>query len=123
MVVDDKEVLEKPVDAEDAKKTLKRLSGKTHVVKTSHLLLTPTSSKTTKYDVIHEITETKVTFRVLEDEFIRDYVASGHPMDKAGSYGYMEEGAALVSKIEGDYFNVIGFSAATFADLIKQIYP
>ena len=121
VITDDGEILEKPEDQADAKATLKRLSGETHSVKTIMLLMMPETAHR-EVTWMHNITETRVTFRDLEDEFIEQYVASGHPMDKSGSYGYMEHGAALVSSITGDYFNVIGFSAATFARLVKTFY-
>ncbi|MCC6138173.1 MAG: septum formation protein Maf [Bdellovibrionaceae bacterium] len=75
-------VLGKPSDPEDAFETLKSLSGKTHKVITAFCLL---NTKNNDFLVDHEVSE--VTFRALEETEIREYVATGDPMDKAGSYG------------------------------------
>ena len=94
-------ILGKPKDSADAVNTLKLLSGKTHVVITGFAVLSEKSS-VFGYDV------SKVTFNDLSDELIRNYVATGKPMDKAGSYG-VQDGYDLVRGIIGSRYNVIGF--------------
>ena len=65
---------------------------------------------------------TEVVMPELDDAVISTYVESGEPMDKAGSYGIQGLGASLVSSINGDFFNVMGFPAHRFArELIKFI--
>ncbi len=103
-VVLENAILGKPIDADDAKAMLRKLSGNTHIVYTGVALIDSTSGKEHSF-----VEKTSVTFRVLSDKDIADYVASGSPMDKAGSYGIQEDhGAVFVSRIEGDYYNVVG---------------
>ena len=90
----------KPKSEEDAFNTLKLLSNKTHEVITGFAII----SKDFKY-VSHEIT--KVTFNNLTDKLILDYIKTGSPLDKAGSYG-IQDGYNLVKEIVGDYENVVG---------------
>jgi septum formation protein len=95
------EVLEKPADVDDALRMLRKLQGRTHQVVTSVALVSG--------ERIHQATDvTNVTFRRLEDDFLRAYIATGEPMDKAGAYGIQGYGAALVERIEGDFFGVMG---------------
>ena len=63
---------------------------------------------------------TKVTFRHVSDEFIRAYIATGEPMDKAGAYGIQGYGAALVEKVDGDFFGVMGLPVRLVLDLLEE---
>ena len=95
------EVLEKPVDADDALRMLRKLHGRTHQVVTSVALV--------QGERIHQATDvTNVVFRRMTDESLRAYIATGEPMDKAGAYGIQGYGAALVERIDGDFFSVMG---------------
>lgn len=101
-VVLNNEVLEKPIDEEDAKRMLKLLSNKAHQVITFYTLL--------KEDENIEITRkivTDVYFNELSDSLINEYVETGSPLDKAGAYG-IQDSFPLVKKIEGSYTNVVG---------------
>lgn len=93
-------VLGKPKNAQDAKKTLRSLSGKTHSVYTGWCLCTREGEQT-------GFCRSDVTFRDLSEEFIEEYVKSGSPLDKAGSYGIQDD-ERLVEKYEGSYTNIIG---------------
>jgi septum formation protein len=96
------EVLGKPVDAEDAKRMLHELSGKTHQVMTGVCLMT--LEKQHSFTVI-----TDVTFKTLTDEEINYYVEKYQPLDKAGAYGIQEWiGYIGVTGLKGSYFNVMG---------------
>lgn len=98
----DGEVMGKPVDAEDARRMLRALSGQTHQVITGVCLTTVDSQKSFA-------TVTDVTFASLSDEEIDYYVEQYRPMDKAGSYGIQEWiGFVGVERISGSYFNVVG---------------
>ena len=95
--------LGKPKDNNDAFEMLKTLSGHTHVVITSVCFKSTTSQKT-----INSITH--VTFKELSDEEIWYYIRNFKVLDKAGAYGIQDWiGQIGVTKIEGSYFNVMGF--------------
>lgn len=104
IVVLNGEVLGKPKDEKDAYRMLNALSGKTHEVYTGVCLLYPTDSGT---HTLHSFSVcTKVTFNALSNEQIKDYIATGSPMDKAGAYGIQD--GSLVQKIDGSFSNVVG---------------
>ncbi len=94
-------MLGKPKDTQDAYSMLKGLSGKTHLVITGCALFYKGRS-------ISFSEKTLVEFYPLEDREIAAYIATGSPLDKAGSYGIQDTGALFVKRIEGDYFNVVG---------------
>jgi septum formation protein len=107
------EVLEKPVDASDALRMLRKLQGRTHQVVTSVALVAD--------EAIHQATDvTNVVFRRMEESFLEAYVATGEPMDKAGAYGIQGYGAALVERIDGDFFSVMGLPIRLVLDLLER---
>jgi septum formation protein len=107
------EVLEKPMDAADALRMLQKLQGRTHQVVTSVVLVIG--------DAIYQATDvTNVVFRRMDDAYLRAYVATGEPMDKAGAYGIQGYGAALVEKIDGDFFSVMGLPIRLVLALLNQ---
>jgi nucleoside triphosphate pyrophosphatase len=112
-VVVEGEVLEKPVDAEDALRMLRRLQGRAHQVLTAVALRTPRG-------VLGATDVTAVVFRAADDDLLRAYVATGEPMDKAGAYGIQGYGAALVERIEGDFFSVMGLPVRLVLQLLEQ---
>ena len=112
-VVVDGEVLEKPVDATDALRMLRRLQGRVHQVITAIALKTPDS-------MLSATDVTAVTFRPADDDVLRAYVATGEPMDKAGAYGIQGYGAALVERIDGDFFGVMGLPVRLVLDLLAR---
>jgi septum formation protein len=98
----------KPVDSDDAVRMLASLSGKTHNVHTGFALIDRPTGR-----VITGVETTLVTFRALPEEEIREYVAGGSPMDKAGAYGIQDDyGAVFVTRVEGCYYNVMGLPLA-----------
>ncbi len=106
-------VLEKPIDAADALRMLRQLQGRTHQVVTSVALVAA--------DAVHQATDvTNVTFRRADDEFLEAYVATGEPLDKAGAYGIQGYGAALVERIEGDFFSVMGLPVRLVLSLLRE---
>ena len=110
VVVLDRKVLGKPKDANDARRMLMNLSGKTHEVYTGFCLLDRPTNKT-----VSDVEITKVKFRLLGDKEIDDYIKSGSPMDKAGAYGIQDDyGAVFVERIEGCFYNVVGFPLSKF---------
>jgi len=111
LVVLDDVILGKPVSSEDAERMLAMLSGRLHRVITA-VALTVGGNSSERFDV------TKVWFRHLNEELIRSYVATGEPLDKAGSYGVQGRGAILVERIEGDFFGVMGLPLRLVVDLL-----
>ncbi len=106
------EILGKPDDEADAVETLKLLSGRTHFVITG-VCMRNKYKKLVRYD------KTEVKFNVLSDEFIKNYVAGGSPMDKAGSYGIQDGG--LVKQYFGSYTNVVGLPVALVRKMLKEV--
>lgn len=108
-------VLGKPINENDAKEMLKRMSGKSHSVITGFTIIDTDSKQTLSHAV-----ETKVYFKKLTNEEIDSYVSTGEPLDKAGSYAIQGLGAILVEKIEGDYFNVMGLPLNSLVEKLKE---
>lgn len=116
VVVLGEQLLAKPENASDAKRMLRLLSGKTHIVITAFALLDCSSGESVTE---HETTD--VTFRDLPGEEIDMYVSGGSPMDKAGAYGIQDDyGAVFVSKINGCFYNVVGFPLSKFYTTLQK---
>ena len=113
IVVLDGKILGKPEDATDAYRMLKFLSGRRHQVMTGVTVLLGGRCVS-----ITEVTE--VSFRQLTDGEILSYIASGDPMDKAGSYGIQSGGALFVDEIHGDYYNVVGLPVCRLHQILKE---
>ncbi|XP_026506297.1 probable bifunctional dTTP/UTP pyrophosphatase/methyltransferase protein [Terrapene carolina triunguis] len=118
-----KQILEKPVDKQDAYKMLSRLSGKEHSVFTG-VAIVHCSSKDNHLET--EVTdfyeETKVKFAELSEELLWEYIHSGEPMDKAGGYGIQALGGMLVEYVHGDFLNVVGFPLNHFCKKLAELY-
>jgi len=115
--------LGKPIDENDAEAMLQQLSTNTHEVYSGvFLAVTGQTGKAVNSLTFSE--ETKVTFGALDRSEILKYVATGSPMDKAGSYGIQDDfGAVFVKKIQGDYNNVVGFPLHAFYQQVKHHFP
>lgn len=100
-VVFNGQILGKPKNAEDAARMLKMLSGSTHEVLTAVAV-------TNGNRMLHDTSITRVRFRDLTDAEIKNYIASGEPMGKAGSYAVQGVGGVFVERIEGSYSGVMG---------------
>ena len=104
IVVLDNEILGKPKDKTEAESMLADLSGTTHQVYSGFAILEKPSGK---IDSGYE--KTSVTFRKLEKDEIASYVSECNPVDKAGGYGIQERAAVFVTRIDGCFYNVMGF--------------
>lgn len=113
VVVIDDEILGKPVDVADARAMLQRLRGRSHAVYSGICV-----RHGERIESAHQVTQ--VTFGEFSDEFIVSYVATGEPMDKAGSYAAQGKGALLVAKIEGDYWNVVGLPLFRLSQMLRE---
>ena len=110
------QVLGKPQDAADAFRMLKLLSGRDHQVMTGLTVL-----HGQQVEVHTEITH--IHFRELDDREIHAYIATGEPMDKAGSYGIQGGAALFAERLEGDYYNVMGLPVCRLGQILKKIAP
>jgi septum formation protein len=106
-------ILGKPVDEQDAARMLRLLSGRKHDVITGVCLIGSNFE-----DVRSETTA--VNFSILSDADIRDYIATGEPMDKAGAYAIQGMASRWISKIEGDYSNVVGLPVALVLQMLRE---
>jgi septum formation protein len=122
VVVDDL-ILGKPRDADDAARMLRMLSGRTHAVITGVCVVGAAVSG--QWSVASEdgalttSETTQVTFCELSDGEIRDYVATGEPMDKAGAYAIQGMASRWIPRIEGDYSNVVGLPVALVYRMLR----
>ena len=108
-------LLGKPHTAEEARRMLKMLNGREHSVITGFTIMdTDTGQK------LSRSVETKVWFRKLDIKEIEAYIKSKEPLDKAGAYAIQGLGAAIVKKIEGDYFNVVGLPLSALVEGLKK---
>ncbi len=130
LVALDGRLLGKPTDDAHATEMLTQLSGTCHEVVTGVALIVVDSSGRRDFQprtpAAREIvwTETtKVYFRELRSAEIAAYVASGEASDKAGAYGIQGRGAALVKRIEGCYFNVVGLPLASLVEQLWKLAP
>jgi septum formation protein len=114
IVLHNGKVLGKPSSEEDSFNTLKALSGNTHKVITGVCIANRGSITS-----FSEVTE--VTFHELTDKEVLEYIATGEPSDKAGSYGIQGYGSLLVKCIHGDYFNVVGLPISRLNRVLKTI--
>jgi septum formation protein len=122
IVVVDNTILGKPRDAGDAARMLQLLSGRTHEVITGVCLVGPAASG--QWSVVSNTKTasetTLVTFCELSDDEIRDYVATGEPMDKAGAYAIQGIASRWIPRIEGDYSNVVGLPVALVYAMLRN---
>ena len=105
--------LGKPKDENQAFQMLSALSGRAHNVHTGVAVHYRGKS-------FSGVATTAVYFKKMTDSEIKEYIASGDPMDKAGSYGIQSGGGKFVEKIEGDYDTVVGLSVKLTKQLIDE---
>jgi septum formation protein len=122
IVVVDDIILGKPRDADDAARMLRLLSGRTHAVITGVCVVGPLASG--QWSVASNTRAasetTRVTMCKLSDEEIRDYIATGEPMDKAGAYAIQGIASRWIPRIEGDYSNVVGLPVALVYAMLRE---
>ena len=113
LVVHGGDILGKPKSRAEAVEMINRLEGEEHEVYTGVAVATP--------ERVESVVETtRVWFRSLDAEECEEYVATGEPMDKAGAYGIQGYGAAIVERIDGDYFNVMGLPIQRLLELFRR---
>ena len=114
IVVLDSTVLGKPKDAAHARAMLAQLAGRKHTVYTGIAVLSPTAPP------LFDLVAAQVVIAPLDQATIAEYVASGEPLDKAGSYGIQGLGGRLVEHVEGSFTTVVGLPLAATAHLLQQ---
>ncbi|ADZ44018.1 TPA: Maf family protein [Yersinia enterocolitica] len=113
IVVLNGQVLEKPRDKAHAQQILSALSGQQHQVITA-------VSLADRKNMLSAMVVTDVTFRVLSQLEISDYIATGEPMDKAGAYGIQGKGGCFVRSITGSYHAVVGLPLVETHELLSH---
>ena len=108
------EIAGKPVDAQDARRMLKLLSGRRHEVLTGVSLVLDDR-------IISEVEVTQVEFALMTDDEIDWYVSTGEPMDKAGAYGIQGYASRFIERIDGNYSNVVGLPVQLVYAMLKKI--
>jgi nucleoside triphosphate pyrophosphatase len=122
VVVRNREVLGKPVDAGDAARMLRLLSGRSHQVITGVCLKgSEASSENRKPRTFEDIRSatTTVYMAALSEQDIQSYIATGEPMDKAGAYAIQGLASCWIPRIEGDYSNVVGLPVALVYSMLR----
>ena len=124
MVVLDGEIFGKPVSLSDAKRMLRRLSGRTHEVITavSLWMVAAPAIEDISVGVRTFVDRSAVTFRCLTDEEIADYLRKGESFDKAGAYAVQGEGASLVERVDGSLDSVIGLPVGRLLDEFPDLF-
>ena len=114
LVAIDNQILSKPENDEEALSFLNMLSGNMHTVFSGYCLSYQGKSRAS-------VLESKVFIRDLSDEEINWYLSTGEGTDKAGAYAIQGYGSALVERIEGCYFNIVGLSLAHLCKEVKHL--
>lgn len=114
IVVCGEQLFGKPVNENDAKQMLRQLSGRSHQVITAVALLTETQEK-------QRLNVSKVYFRPLSKTDIEAYIATGEPLDKAGSYAIQGRASVFIERLEGSYSGVMGLPLYETATLLAEI--
>ena len=109
----DGDIIAKPESVDEAVAMLTRLQGRDHVVHTGMAVVG-------RGRTVSGVETTRVWMRRLDERTIRDYIATGEPMDKAGAYGIQGFGAVIVEKVEGDYFTVMGLGLGRLVLLLRE---
>jgi nucleoside triphosphate pyrophosphatase len=115
-------ILGKPRDAEDAARMLRLLSGRTHAVITGVCVVEPGArgQRLGASNTVVASSTTLVTMCTISDDEIREYNATGEPMDKAGAYAIQGRASRWIPRIEGDYSNVVGLPVALVYAMLRE---
>ncbi len=109
------QVLEKPVDENDARRMLAMLSGRTHAVVTAFAIARGAQI------LAAEAVESRVTFRTLSAAEIDEYIAGGEPFDKAGAYGIQGVGGGFIAAVDGPRDNVMGLPVDNVLAALRRV--
>jgi septum formation protein len=118
IVAYEEHILEKPRDDEDAYRMLRMLSGNAHEVYTGYALLLLSDQRW-----IIDYAITRVRFRSLTEQQIKDYIATYKPFDKSGSYGIQQVRDIFVQDVQGSYYNVMGLPIEEITMQLVSLFP
>ena len=113
-VIYENRIFGKPKNKKEAFDMLRALSGNTHFVSSGYCIYY-------KGRYFKRMESASVTFSDLSDDDIKEYIATGEPMDKAGAYGIQGKGGLFVRKIVGDYYTIVGLPVNSVAQLLSDI--
>jgi septum formation protein len=113
VVLGNTEILNKPTDLADAERMLRQLSNSSHQVHTGIAIVTPTTQRT-------HVETTTVFFAPIPAADLAHYLTTGDGLDKAGAYGIQGYAARWITRIEGDFFNVMGLPLAATIRLLRE---
>lgn len=113
IVVVDDEILGKPIDADDARRMLRLLSGRAHEVLTAVAVARDGEMQS-------KVEKSAVEMRTITEQEVENYVASGEPMDKAGAYGIQGLAGAFVCRVSGDFDTIVGLPVKLALHLLKS---
>lgn len=116
IVLCNEQILGKPADKQQAAEMLQMLSGREHRVLSGYAVIDQQTGMQRA-----EAVSTRVRFRQLTDDEIARYIATGEPMDKAGSYAIQGLGVCFVAGIEGSYTNVVGLPLCRLTLALKEM--
>jgi septum formation protein len=114
VVLDDTKILNKPTDLPDAERMIRSLSNRSHQVHTGIAIVSPTTQRT-------HIETTTVFFAPIPAADLAHYLSTGDGLDKAGAYGIQGYAARWITRIEGDFFNVMGLPLAATIRLLREV--
>ncbi len=111
-------ILGKPKDKEDAYNTLKELQGNVNYVYSGLTVIIKENNKIIKKN---DYTKTTVYMKKMTDEEIEEYIKTGEPMDKAGSYAVQGIGSKFIERIEGSYSSAIGLDIEKLDEILNKV--
>ena len=117
LVYFDGQVLGKPKNEEDAYNTLKKLQGNKNEVYSAFTIILKKNNEIIKET---ELSKSIVTMKSMSDEQIKQYIKTGEPMDKAGSYAVQGIGSKYINNIEGSYSSVVGLDVEKLEELLRN---
>jgi septum formation protein len=118
IVTIDGEILGKPADPEDARRMLRKLSGRRHTVLTAVAAIDREEGA-----LLEGLERTDVWFDSLDESQIEEYLARENVTDKAGSYAIQGFAAVFIPRIEGNYFNVMGLPLPLVCRMLRRLLP
>lgn len=116
IVVLGNKILEKPENKKHAFEILSLLNGKTHEVITAFGIMLKKNNIS-----VFDYEKTRVKFRKIKPDDLKEYIKTGEPLDKAGGYGAQGLGSLLIERVDGCFYNVVGFPLGKFYLIFEKV--